>query len=430
MKKIFIIFGSIITFILLVVAMMFFGDVCPPPGPWPTPPWCAVAERNNYVVDVHPVKLSQIKAVNMFDTWGRNYNMSMIETTRNNISSSFERVKELGASEVYVHDFHWAVFDKGSDFTTTNYQIKDETFWNDFRDESMTESDVKKLVEAAHKNNLKLGIKHNISFVNIRKYLAEGIKGSIENAVVTDYERFNADHSEEWIRDYFKKFSDRLVERAKIYNNAGVDILSISPTFMGPKFSGHEDIANELQKQLITDLRQVFKGKIYTEVSQYGFSEDIDGKEDWTKYDFYKNADIIEIRVYGLPKKFQQMGSNEPLTAYIKELDNIAGKKGIKLSVFFAPSSYKDSLNIGPLEVLDYKNEKIINTNSDYDYQVQAFNTFFNAVLQSENIERINVANFSWDDYLDPFVKPKLSINAGFRNKPAEEVIKAWFNQD
>lgn len=76
--------------------------------------------------------------------------MSMFEDTRKNIEESFERVKELGAEEVYVHDFHRAKFDKGSDYTTTNYQIADETFWNDMRDQSISEKELKKLVEAAH----------------------------------------------------------------------------------------------------------------------------------------------------------------------------------------------------------------------------------------------------------------------------------------
>ena len=86
----------------------------------------------------------------MTDTRGRNYNMSMFEDTRKNIETSFDRVKELGAQEVYVNDFHRAIFDKGSDYTTTNYKIADETFWNDMRDQSISEKELKKLSDAAH----------------------------------------------------------------------------------------------------------------------------------------------------------------------------------------------------------------------------------------------------------------------------------------
>jgi hypothetical protein len=54
-------------------------------------------------------------------------------------------------------------------------------------------------------------------------------------------------------------------------------------------------------------VRKVFTGKIYVEVSRFGFFEDRDGKEDWSKYDFYKYADIVEMRIYDLPQKFRTL---------------------------------------------------------------------------------------------------------------------------
>jgi hypothetical protein len=36
----------------------------------------------------------------------------MFEDTRKNIDESFDRVQQLGAQEVYVHDFHRAIFEK------------------------------------------------------------------------------------------------------------------------------------------------------------------------------------------------------------------------------------------------------------------------------------------------------------------------------
>jgi len=355
--------------------------------------------------------------------------MSMFEDTRKNINESFDRVKELWAQEVYVHDFHRAIFDKGSDYTTTNYKIADETFWNDMRDQSISEKEMKKLVEAAHSRWLKLGIKHNMAFVNIGKYILKGISWKIQENVVEDFEKFNAGHSEEWIRDYFIKRTARMVEKWAMYQKVGVDIMSISPTRMEPKFAGHEVLANELQKQLITKLRKVFTGKIYVEVSRYGFFENRDGNENRTKYDFYQNSDIVEIRIYDLMQKFHNMEIAAGIKSYINELDTIAGKKWIKLSIFLAPSSYKDSMKKGVLEVLDSNSEIVKNTEADFDYQANIFELFFTALSKTNNFERINVANFTWDDALDPKVKPKLSVASTFRNKPAEEVIKKWFNK-
>lgn len=409
---------------------MFIFNICPPQGPWPMPPRCNQwFVRNQFAVKNEANKLSQIKAVNMVDTRWRNYNMSMFEDTRKNIEKSFDRVKDLGAQEVYVHDFHRALFDKGSDYTTTNYRIADETFWNDMRDQSISEKEIHKLAKSAHSKWLKLGIKHNMAFVNIGKYILKGIWWNIQNSVVEDFEKFNASHSEEWIRDYFAKWTARMVEKWAIYQKAGVDIMSISPTRMEPKFWGHETLANELQKELITQLRKVFTGEIYVEVSRYGFFENRDGNENRTKYDFYKNADIVEMRIYDLMQKFHSMETRTAIKAYINELNSIAGKKWIQLSIFFAPSSYKDSMKKGSLEVLDYKSDIVKNTEADFGYQADVFNTFFKALAKANNIERINVASFARDDAMDPQVKPKISIGSTFRNKPAEEVIKQWFNK-
>ena len=54
---------------------------------------------------------------------------------------------------------------------------------------------------------------------------------------------------------------------------------------------------------------------------------------------------------------------------------------------------------------------------------------FFKNINNFENIERINVASFSWDDSMDPEIKPKISVGSTFRNKPAEYLIKSWFNK-
>jgi len=430
MKKLFIlIIGFLFVGIILLISMFLF-KICPPVGPWPTPPWCSNNfVRHTYLVNTVAQKISQVKAVNMTDTWGRNYNMSMVENTRQNIDSSFDRIKELGAEEVYVHDFNRAIFADGADFTTTNYTVEDETFWNDMRDESMTESDIKKLAESAHSRGLKLGIKRNMSFVNIGKYISKGFSGTIQSSVEEDYKKFNSGHTEEWVKDYFKKWSARMVEKANIYQKYGVDIMSLTPTWMGPTFAGHEEFVNNLQKELIVDVRKVFKGKIHMEVSRYGLLEGVDGSEDWLKYDYYKDVDIVEIRIYDLPEIYRSGDIQKSISKYVADLDTVAGKKGKKISIFIAPSSYTDSMKRGVLEVLDYNSDLVKNVVSDYEYQSKVFEIFFQSLLPLQNIERINVASYSWDDALDPQIKPKLSVASTFRNKPAETLIREWFNK-
>lgn len=434
MKKVLLILFGIIIFIALVVGAMFTFSICPPKGPWPMPPWCGSGfVKYEYKVNVSPSYLTQIKAVNMYDTWGRNYNMNMVETTQANIESSFDRVKALGASEVYVHDFDRAVYNKGMDFSSLDYQLVDEIFLNDMRDESINASDLKKLVEGAHSRGMKLGIKRNLAFVDIGKYIVDGVKGDISSSVANDYQKFNESHSEEWIKDYFQKWQTRLIEKGRMYQEAGVDIMSISPSFQDPTFAGQEKLANEEWKNLINKLREVFKGKIMVDMNIYGLIDGNNGKEDWAQYDYYKNADIIEVKVYSILNKYWNKDGRaaekiqKEIENMVADINNRAGDLGIKLSVFYAPSSYKNGIFDGPVEFLDLRNPKIINLEKDYEEQVNAFNYFFQALKDKNNIERINAGNFAWDDALDPEVKPRISIAAGFRNKAAEEVVKTWF---
>jgi hypothetical protein len=431
-KQIFILIGFILLILLLVIAMFLF-NICPPKGPWPMPPWCrANYPIYNYQVQVNPSKILQTKAVNMYDTWGRNYNMGMIETTQANIESSFERVKELGVQEVYVHDFDRAVYEKDQDYSSSNYKIVDDVFSNDMRDESISAADLKKLADAAHSDGLKIGIKRNLTFIDMQSLLASGLTGSISNEVQKSFAEFNKPHSEEWIKDYFAKWQARLVEKAKIYNQAGIDTMSVSPTFQTPQFSGNEVLANELWKNLIAEVKKYFKGQILAEVDIYGLVDGNNGTEDWTKYDYYKSTDIVEVRVYKILEKYQSSGKNNikaDITKMVEDINNKAGAKGIKLSVFFAPSSYEQGLYNNPVEFLDINNEAIKNLKKDYDIQAQAFDYFFEAIRNSGNITRLNCANFAWDDALDPEVKPKISVSASFRNKPAESIIKAWFTK-
>jgi len=434
MKKILIAFVALVILAIIGVAVMALFKLCPPKGPWPTPPWCqADFTIYQYEVDVSPTPLTQIKAVNMYDTWGRNYNMNMFETTWLNIDSSFDRVQKLGAQEVYVHDFDRAVYNGEFDYKSLDYQLVDEVFSNDMRDESISEADLKKLAQAAHIRGLKLGIKRNLAFVDIGKFMLSGLSGNISTDVAKDYQDFNSSHSEEWIRDYFSKWQQRLVEKAKLYQSAGVDIMSISPSFQDPTFAGQEELANQLWRDLIVALRQEFKGEIMAEVNVYGFNDGNNGQEDWTKYNFYKTADIAEIRVYKILEKYQERFGNQSETmskameAMLNDFNQKAKDSNLKLSVFFAPSSYRGGTFKGPVEYLDINNPAVKSLEKDYQEQVSAFDNFFKSLNGKDQIVRVNAGNFAWDDALDPEVPALVSISAGFRNKPAERVVEAWY---
>lgn len=435
MKKLFKIILALIIIIVAGVAAMAVFKICPPPGPWPTPPWCASKTYKAFVPETkyQGENLPGITPViNMMDTWGKNYNFLMFENTRNNIDSSFVRVAGLGAKEVYVNDFHRAVYGKSAGFASLDYKIEDDIFSNDFRDEAMTKEDLRKLAQSAHANNIKLGIKHNMSFVDIGKYLTKG--GNIGSSVSQDFSDFNKEHSEEWIRDFFAKWQARMVEKAKIYKEAGVDIMSLTPTWMGPTFTGHEELADTLWRDLVAAVKQEFPGKIHIIVDRYGFFEGRNGNEDWEKYDYYKLADIVEFDFYNLPENYTAKDPNniddlkKSFSSYLNKLDERAKQKGVKLSIMFSPFSYKNSINEQKLvEYLDFVNEDVKKLESDWPAQAAVYQAFLQELNGRKNIERVISAGFWWDDAMDPSVKPRISLAPSIRNKNAEDVFKKWF---
>jgi hypothetical protein len=78
---------------------------------------------------------------------------------------------------------------------------------------------------------------------------------------------------------------------------------------------------------------------------------------------------------------------------------------------------------------LDLRNPAINSLKKDYQEQADAFDYFFKSLAGKNQIVRVNAGNFAWDDALDPEVPALVSISAGFRNKPAEQVVRAWYNQ-
>ena len=429
-----------IIFILLILAIiilgiMFFFNVCPPKGPWPMPPWCsATFSRNVFNLKVDTKPLTQVKAVNMFDTWGRNYNFKMVENTRNNIGSSFDRVKELGAEEIYVHDFHRAVFEGESSAISMQYQIEDEIFLNDFRDESISQEDLNKLANSAHARGLLLGIKHNMHFMEMSKYLLSGLKGEIQKDVEKDYKEYQKPHTEEWVRDYFKKWQARMVEKGKMYELAGVDIMSVSPTFIDTSFVGNEKIANGLWKDLISEVRKVFTGKIHVELSMWDLVDIKNNYKNLSNFDYYKNADIVDMRFFYFPEEYRTVdvptvqNMKVSFNKFFDDIEKFIEKNNIKLSITFSPFSYKNAINNEIFEFNDVNNKDVISKEKDWQHQADAYQAMFEDLVPKKNIERITVGGFSWDDAMDPEVKPRISVNGSPRNKIAEEVIKQWFN--
>lgn len=151
-------------------------------------------------------------------------------------------------------------------------------------------------------------------------------------------------------------------------------------------------------------------------------------------YDYYREADIVQINFFGLHERYHSEGTSkeEMVRAYNKflsEVEERAKERDVKFSIKFSAFSYENAVNFEKfVEYHDIRNPEVLAVKSDYQHQADQYQAFFEAVNGRERIERIIIGGFWWDDAMDPEVKVRISLSPSPRNKPAEAVIKKWFN--
>jgi hypothetical protein len=375
--------------------------------------------------------------VYMSDTWGRNYNMMMFEDTRANIDSSFDRVAKTGASEVYVHDFQRAIFDeKNADWVvSTAYHFEGDVFENDMRDEAMTREDMAFMAKAAHDRGLKIWWRTSITFANMQKYILAGAQGNIGSDVASDWERWSkTPRSEEWTRTFMQKYRAMLKEKAAMLQQAGFDGMILTPGWHTPYFHPNEKMANTFWKETIADVKSVFSGRVGIVLDTWGFVEGSNGNEDWTQYDYYKDADDCYFYFYYLPGSYAPQkgaGFDEIRSSMHRYLDAITARAATdKIRVSLVPGifSYRDSLSIADMnvDVYDINNPKVKAAQPDWISQADAYEALFEASEGRSAIARVVPNGYWWDDAMDPAVPPKISIGITWRGKPAEGVVTSW----
>lgn len=362
-------------------------------------------------------------AINMMDTWGRNYNFNWFEDTRKNIASSFERVAETGAKEVYVHDFLRAVFGEDDRISSTDYKIEGGIFDDDKRDEVMTQNDLNSLAKEAKANGLKIGWRTNLDFVNWGKFIDSP---NITAEIAKVFEEFGKPKTEEWVKDFLNKWKQVMLERAEMLNKAGFDIMILTPFFMAPAYYPHEELANEMWQDIVKSVSAVFNGQVGIVVGG-GFLEG-------SQYNYYREADIVYYLIWQLLDKYQTSENpsleemRESFAEYLDDLEKRASDEGVKLSIIAHLYSYENSLNADePVEVSDIGNPAILNIKADWQYQADAYEALFQAAQGRENIIGIVSFKYWWDDAMNPQdTKVRIDIEGSVRNKPAEAVIKKW----
>lgn len=407
----------------------------------------------------------------MQDTWGKNYNFMMFEDTRKNIGSSFERLERIGVTEVVVFDFydaHWVnqpnkysfdrmiprVYQDPPDdwVTSTEWKIVPGTFWDDHRDEAMSQADLNRIAEAAHSRNLRAIWSMNFAFTSIGTYLGAD---SIWDASSADFAALaEAERTPEWIDDYFTKFEALMLDRADALNTAGFDMMVITPGWHNPHFSPQEELANARMKQMIGRVKERFNGDVAVSVDPAGFLGAEGLREDWSQYDYYHDADSIFIRIYSIRTGLETLAefqealppesyditdpTVEEMKALIDPLLDLieaeAERKDVEISIYCSMSPFSNAA------VTDYNTVFAMDPtmaiedtflgrydlpDPDYAHQADAYEAWWQAVEGRTRIVRL-MASYTWDDAVNELSPARLDLGSTIRNRPAEGVMQKW----
>lgn len=380
-----------------------------------------------------PQKLSSTlePGVSMMDTWGINYNMNFFENTRWNFAESIRRIKAMDAKEIGVYSF---IDITGTKNNFTVSQIN--TDYKYFRDASISLNDMKMIAKEAHDNKIKVAIHYNINadyskFVSLNPasfQVGTGTGGNTAETKAGQAIGRDEPKDELYVDRYMSQLQNILVNWAKNAQEAGIDIIDITPQYRPPKWIGQNEYADQKMIEMIAAMRKVFQGKIFaSNFGQYGaFDGDYIPK-------YINDADGLYL-YFGYVKINNNPSIDEIKNAYKQVINNFANqyinyKKPLVL--VSSISSYDEFLNGKEgMEFNDFTEMDRAGYKPDWQEQADGYEGLLQAMVGENRFTGFQTSGYWYDDLMAPeYMGPRNNMHSTIRNKPAEAVWQKWFSQ-
>lgn len=418
MKKPIIIFVSMITIFIVISLSMLILHICPPKGPWPTPPWCDgkayipfeykelgyIQERFNHT----DKRLDFI--IGTMDIWGNPHlYIDLGENSKDHVETTMKKIREVGGEGVYLTDF----------VSISNSKEIQEGLTGA---ESMSGYEMKSIVSEARKNGqnkVMLTINLYDPEAPMRRYKGKSMDGTVSGELLKDMPIKN------W-KKLFDSWERYLSEEATKAGNAGVSHLIITPSDFS--FSGFKDkeYLNKEYSLFADAAKQRFKGKIG--VSVYGSEmPNLDAKT-LEKIDFIvilwdPNGD------HELRKIFKGVGEDitsieDSLVDWLN-LINFSRTKGKETYILVIMPSYDGALQKGWIEPGAVYGEGY---KKDFKEQALLYEGLFRAIYKNRfNITGVISYGYWWTDRIYPEVRIlRNDLSHSIRGKDAENIFYKW----
>jgi len=458
MKKIIKILIAFAGVVVLILSLAAIFNICPPRGPWVMPPWCeinkpspqqAMVPANSGVVSetgkesktvndesgkiggksksdsmeivktagrfkadgdgaggakgdginseftysalryipktTDEVSKNFIFGVGMMDVWGIICDFSScdnMEDNREYVNSSFRRLKQLNSGLVMVTDFYQ--IDRNKNISEVGGGAR-----------TISSEEMKMLIKAAHKNNMKFMLMTNLYEKNNSREVLD-----MQNP------------SKQEIDKLFSGWKEKILIQAK---KGGYDYLVINPRDIAFFFSKDKDndYINSKLVELIPWIRKVYSGGIC-----------LWGTKGWIK-NFGEKYDCIIVDE-GIKDIFN--GTPENLSSITNKWDYYLNSINYSKPTFvlILMPSYKGALENGWIEPIGkkYSDEYI----KDYKIQAMVYEGFFRAAVKHPKISGVISYGYWWNDRVYPNTLNifRNDLSHSIRDKDAESVFYGW----
>lgn len=375
-----------------------------------------------------------VPGVIMFDTWSINYNFNFFEDTRKTFVSSMDRVVALGAKRFDVFSMYEIVG------TKNNFTLQPiSSPYKYFRDSGITLSEMKKIANEAKKRSLETVIHYNVQ-ADYSGVFSQALSGKVKygtggndaEASAGELLGRNEPKTKEYLDILFLQLEAALTKMAKDAQTAGISGIDITPQYRFPPSDPLQSYADEKYANIIKQLRNVYKGKIYA--SNFA---DWGGLSGIKRPKYIDEADGVYMFIGSGPQK---LGENPTAlaiayeyTATLETIKDALHGYGKPVYLVATISSYDGFYNGKPgTEWNDFIVVDSMGYKEDWQEQADGYEGLFRALENDKSnfFSGIYTAGYWYDDLMAPlYMNPRNNMMSTIRNKPAEAVWQKWLKK-
>lgn len=430
--------GVIVAVILIPVAtvlVMWAFKICPPQGPWPTPPWCGedAASGKDPAMSDGQVWQQPQEYLDLIagPDWTAEEAATKIPTghTLMDISNTFliQDRYETTLQSMKSNQAQWVVFDNYYSYASLDPPVmgpfENKTAYS-FR--NATDQELEKMIEAAHQQGLKFALMSELNFdlakgkfttwEDSQKFWQES--QTLLDRMGKDLMQPTPEQNAYWDA-WFSEYTGYMLAQAGAAQRYGADLLVIGKQIDGAIRMGN----TERWKKLIQEVRSVYQGPIayaaytnneYSQFQDCGFMSDLDYL---ILYMYNAVTEDADPSIAELKTSFEMIIDRQADAFYQQ-----SGKKVILLTPFQsrdygARQEWFEPAALAP----DVKQDLLI--------QAKMYEALFQALADEESVEMVWTWGYWWleNDFNREEGSPaSFEKSSTVRNKPAAEVIRRW----